>query len=110
MAALDPFLPLAQRQLSTHCRHRASNLRPGRRYSSEMLGTRKDTTRSRDMTGDRIVAVGLLTQANWDLLGPTLARVWPVVETPCFSGLLQAIDEADRELRRSGDANDDSSE
>ena len=75
-----------------------------------MLGTRKDRTRSRDMTGDRIVAVGLLTQANLDLLGPTLARVWQVVETPCFSGLLQAIDEADRELRRSGDANDDSRE
>lgn len=46
-----------------------------------------------DMTGDRIVAVGLLTQANLDLLGPTLTRVWPVEETPCFSGLLQAIDQ-----------------
>lgn len=61
-----------------------------------------------DMTGDRIVAVGLLTQANLDLLGPTLTRVWPVEETPCFSGLLQAIDQADRELRRSGTADDDS--
>ena len=75
-----------------------------------MLGTRKDATRSRDMTGDRIVAVGLLTQANLDLLGPTLTRVWPVEETPCFSGLLQAIDQADRELRRSGTADDDSRE
>ena len=52
------------------------------------------------MTTQRIVAVGVLTQANVDLLGPTLTRVWPVEDTPCFSGLLQAIDEADRELRR----------
>ena len=80
-----------------------------RRYSSEMLGTRKDSTRSRDMTGDRIVAVGLLTQANLDLLGPTLTRVWPVEETPCFSGLLQAIDEADRERRRFGEVDDEGS-
>ena len=54
--------------------------------------------------------MGLLTQANLDLLGPTLARVWPVQDTPCFSGLLQAIDEADRELHRLGDTNADGRE
>jgi hypothetical protein len=52
------------------------------------------------MTDDHIVAVGLLTGRDLELLGPTFERLWPVDETPCFSGLLQAIDEADRELRR----------
>lgn len=50
--------------------------------------------------GDRIVAVGLLTEYELKLLGEGFSRVWPVDETPCFEGLLQAIDEADRELRR----------
>jgi hypothetical protein len=62
------------------------------------------------MASDRIVAVGLLTQANVDLLGPTLTRVWPVQDAPCFSGLLHAIDEADREFRRSGSTNPDESQ
>jgi len=52
---------------------------------------------------ERIVAVGLLTQRQVDRLGPTLEHVWPVDEAPCFSGLLEAIDEADRELRREGE-------
>jgi hypothetical protein len=52
------------------------------------------------MTDDHIVAVGLLTGRDLELLGPTFERLWPVDETPCFSGLLQAIDEADRELRQ----------
>jgi hypothetical protein len=34
------------------------------------------------------------------LLGPTFDRVWPVEETPSFSELLRAIDEADRELEQ----------
>lgn len=51
----------------------------------------------------RIVAVGLLTQRNLDALGPTFTQVWPVDETPCFHQLLQAIDEADRQLRRDRD-------
>jgi hypothetical protein len=53
------------------------------------------------MDRDRIVAVGLLTQRELNLLGPTFDRVWPVDEAPCFSQLLEAIDEADREIRRS---------
>jgi hypothetical protein len=47
---------------------------------------------------DRIVAVGLLTRRDLDLLGPTFDRVWPVEDTPRFSELLKAIDEADRQL------------
>jgi hypothetical protein len=59
--------------------------------------------------GDRIVAVGLLTQRDVDLLGPTFTRLWPVDETPLFTGLIEAIDDADRDLQRarnrhSGDA------
>ena len=52
------------------------------------------------MANERIVAVGLLTERDLRQLGPAFQRAWPVDDTPCFSGLLQAIDEADRELRR----------
>lgn len=59
------------------------------------------------MTSDRIVAVGLLTQRDVNLLGPTFERLWPVEEAPCFSEMLRAIDEADRELgKRRADARD----
>jgi hypothetical protein len=47
---------------------------------------------------DRIVAVGLLTRRDLNLLGPTFDRIWPVEEAPSFSELLRAIDEADRQL------------
>lgn len=56
------------------------------------------------MTEERIVAIGLLTQREVDLLGTNFERLWPVDETPCFTQLLQAIDEADRELWRARDA------
>lgn len=49
------------------------------------------------MDYDRIVAVGLNTRNDARLLGPSLDSVWPVDETPCFSGLLRAIDQADRQ-------------
>lgn len=55
------------------------------------------------MARDRIVAVGLLTQRDLDALGHGFDRVWPVDQTPCFSRLLQAIDEADRDLWRDRD-------
>ena len=55
------------------------------------------------MLNDRIVAVGLLTQGDLALLGPAFDRAWPIDEAPCFNGLLEAIDEADRDLRRAGD-------
>ncbi len=54
------------------------------------------------MSTERIIAVGLLRQSDLDRLGSCFTRLWPVDETPCFNGLLQAIDEADREFRRSG--------
>lgn len=51
------------------------------------------------MDYDRVVAVGLLTQNDARLLGPSFDRLWPVDETPRFRGLLRAIDEADRQTR-----------
>ena len=48
---------------------------------------------------ERIVAVGLLTQRDLNLLGPTFERVWPVEEAPSFNELLHAIDEADSKLQ-----------
>jgi hypothetical protein len=50
-----------------------------------------------------IVAVGLLTRRDLDVLGPTFDRVWPVEDAPAFSQLLRAIDEADCEIRRDRD-------
>ena len=47
---------------------------------------------------ERIVAVGLLTQRELNILGPTFDRAWPVEDAPQFEELLWAIDEADREL------------
>ena len=49
---------------------------------------------------DRIIAVGLLTRRDLDVLGPTFDRVWPVEEAPHFNELLRAIDEADRRLQQ----------
>jgi len=57
---------------------------------------------------EKIVAVGLLTRQDLNVLGPTFDRIWPVEEAPHFHQLLQAIDDADRKLqhahghRRSG--------
>ena len=50
------------------------------------------------MAKDRIIAVGLLTQRDVDVLGQGFSRLWPVDDTPCFQDLLQAIDNADAEL------------
>ena len=52
------------------------------------------------MAWERVVAVGLLTQRELDLLGPSFTRAWPLDESPCFAELIQAIDEADKEMRR----------
>jgi hypothetical protein len=51
------------------------------------------------MDTNRIVAVGLLTRNDVRLLGPSFDRLWPVEEASAFSGLLQAIDQADRRLQ-----------
>lgn len=50
---------------------------------------------------ERIVAVGLLTQQDLNVLGPTFQRAWPVEDAPSFEGLLRAIDEAERKLQKS---------
>ena len=50
------------------------------------------------MPQDRIVAVGLLTQREVELLGHGFTRLWPVDDTPCFTDLIKAIDDADRQL------------
>jgi hypothetical protein len=52
------------------------------------------------VTYERIVAVGLLTRRDLNVLGPAFDRVWPVEEAPSFGELLRAIDEADRQLMR----------
>lgn len=48
---------------------------------------------------ERIIAVGLLTRRDLDLLGPTFDRIWPVEEAPHFIELLRSIDDADRKLQ-----------
>jgi hypothetical protein len=52
---------------------------------------------------DPVVAIGLLTQTNLTMFGSTLKKVFPINETPCFTELLRAIDEADREWWRDRD-------
>ena len=55
------------------------------------------------MDQDRIIAVGLLTRSDLNLLGPTFDRLWPVEEfqgEEAFEELLRAIDEADERLKR----------
>ena len=52
------------------------------------------------MANRRIVAVGLLTEHDLNLLGAGFNRLWPVEESPCFDGLIEAIDEAERALRQ----------
>ena len=47
------------------------------------------------MAEEGIVAIGLLTQNDVRLLGPSFRRLWPVEEAPQFAELLRAIDEAD---------------
>jgi hypothetical protein len=51
------------------------------------------------LADERIVAVGLLTQREVELLGHGFSRIWPLDDSPCFDELLKAIDEAERALR-----------
>jgi len=44
---------------------------------------------------ERIIAVGLLTARDVQLLGPAFERIWPVEEAPAFHELLKAMDETD---------------
>jgi hypothetical protein len=50
------------------------------------------------VAGERRVKVGLLANDNVRCLGPTFQRAWSVEQALCFSELLRAIDEVDREL------------
>lgn len=57
------------------------------------------------MDQDGIIAIGLLTRRDLNLLGPTFDRLWPVEEfraategSPSFGELLRAIDEAEARL------------
>ncbi len=52
------------------------------------------------MAKERIVAVALLTQAEVQRLGEKFERLWPIDDTPCFAGLIEAINAADREVRQ----------
>jgi hypothetical protein len=52
---------------------------------------------------ERIVAVGLLTQRDLNVLGPAFDRAWPVEDAPQFDELLKAIDRADRSLHNEQD-------
>ncbi|NNM77531.1 hypothetical protein HJG53_11490 [Sphingomonas sp. ID1715] len=45
-----------------------------------------------------IIAIGLLTQQDLDLLGSGFRRAFRVDETPCFEELLLAIDAAEQKL------------
>lgn len=49
---------------------------------------------------ERIIAVGLLTRRDLEVLGPTFDRIWPVEEAPHFNELLRAIDAADQRLQQ----------
>lgn len=44
---------------------------------------------------DPVVAIGLLTARDLDLLGAGFRRAYPIEDTPCFEELLRAIDEAE---------------
>jgi hypothetical protein len=51
------------------------------------------------LSNERIVAVGLLTERDVNLLGPTFQRLWPIESARDFTELLKAIDCAEQELR-----------
>ena len=54
----------------------------------------------RFLMDDRIVAIGLLTERDLTLLGPTFDRAWPVENAPSnFAELLHAIDRAERRVQ-----------
>ncbi|WP_222949793.1 hypothetical protein [Sphingomonas sediminicola] len=41
-----------------------------------------------------------MTQREVELLGQGFSRLWPVDETPCFTELIKAIDDADEQLHQ----------
>jgi hypothetical protein len=108
MSAFHPFGTTGTTRLSRSC-----NFGSGEHWRNYWHGlrvlfvVRSQSSKEPDSAKERIVAVGLLTLPDLDRLGPTFTRAWLVDETPCFSQLLQAIDEADRETWRERDKNSD---
>jgi hypothetical protein len=63
---------------------------------------------SSSTTPDRpepIVAIGLLTQQDLDMLGGGFRRAFMIDDTPCFEELLSAIDAAERKLEQGAASN-----
>ncbi len=52
---------------------------------------------------ERIVAVGLLTKRDLNLLGPTFERAWPEEEAPACNQWWREIEEADLKLKNAGE-------
>jgi hypothetical protein len=52
------------------------------------------------MDYEAFVAVGSLEKMDARLLTPSFENLWPLDKTPRFGSLLQAIDEADRRLKK----------
>lgn len=46
------------------------------------------------VTGEKIVAVGLLTESNVRTLGSSLKKVFPITDDGRFDDLLSALDQA----------------
>lgn len=53
-----------------------------------------------------VVAIGLLTARDLDLLGAGFRRAYPIENTPCFEELLRAIDDAEDRRRKAASAPD----
>ena len=45
-----------------------------------------------------IIAIGLLTRTDLDMLGTGFRRAFMIDDTPCFEELLSAIDAAEQKL------------
>ena len=54
------------------------------------------------MADDPYVAVGLLTETNIRMLGPSLRQVFPIPRDDKFDDLLKALDEARGETQSRG--------
>jgi hypothetical protein len=57
-------------------------------------------------SADPKIAVPRLVRSAPGMLENSLHSLWPVDQTPCFQGLLAAIDDADCQLRVNPDASE----
>ena len=51
------------------------------------------------MEQERFVAIGLLTQTNLEMLGPSLRKVIPIPKDGRFDSLLEALDQLETSKR-----------